>query len=350
MLDRIIEEQAVAIDKAAELIAERSVYYCSGLYDIATDTWWTEMLAYLELSPAKLPNLVDSPVSISTLTTPAINETGLSKETLSVSGTLDVVASVLGAGPIAAEKVILNLGSTMQTMMTFFDRNPLLPQRTVWIFGHVLAGANVGVLWRETAGFSLRWFRDAFCKEEMRLSAESGLDVYDLILSSADSIPAGSDGLLFLPHLHGTTLPEPHPEARGVYWGISPIHTKAHFGRAILEGSAYTLRENLEIFNRLGVTCSEIIASGGGTRSRLWNQINADVTGIPLHLLRCNESAVLGAAILAACGVGLYASIEAGCRSMVHLADLVVPDPIHQTIYDEGYQRYKALFQATTRL
>ena len=145
-------------------------------------------------------------------------------------------------------------------------------------------------------------------------------------------------------------LPEAHPEARGVYWGISPTHTKAHFGRAILEGNAYALRENLEIFDQLGVECSEIIATGGATRSRLWNQINADVTGIPLHLLKCTESAVLGAAILAACGAGLYASIEEGCRRMVHRAGLVAPDPTFRMVYDEGYRRYKALFQATASL
>jgi xylulokinase len=335
---------------SGKLIAERSIYYCSGLYDIATDTWWAEMLAYLDLSPAKLPILVDSPVSISALTSQAANEMGLSQKTLAVSGNLDVVASVLGSGSIEADKVILNLGTTMQTMMTIFDRNLLLPKRKVGIFGHVLAGANVGVLWRETAGFSLRWFRDAFCKEEIRLADESGLDVYDVILSKAEKIPAGSDGLLFLPHLQGTMLPESHPEARGVYWGISPTHTKAHFGRAILEGNAYALRENLEIFNQLGVTCSEIIATGGATRSRLWNQINADVTGISLHLLKCNDSSVLGAAILAACGAGLYASIEEGCQMMVHRAGLVAPDPTPRMVYDEGYRRYKALFQATVCL
>lgn len=335
---------------SGQLFAERAIYYCSGLYDITADTWWTDMLAYLDLSPAKLPPLCDSPIYISTLTLQAACETGLNQKTQVVSGALDVVASVVGAGAITADKVMLNLGTTMQTMMTIFDLKPLLPKRKVSIFGHVLVGANVGVLWRETAGFSLRWFRDAFCGEEMKIAAESGLDVYDLILSSAEKIPAGSDGLLFLPNLQGTTLPESHPEARGVYWGISPSHTKAHFVRAILEGNAYMLRENLEIMKQLGFYFNEIIATGGGTRNRLWNQINADVTGISLHLLKCNDSSLLGAAIFAACGTGLYASIAEGCQRMVHRASLVAPDPMPRMVYDEGYRRYKTLFRVTTSL
>lgn len=335
---------------SGKLIAERSIYYCSGLYDIVTDNWWSEMLDYLCLSPTKLPTIFDSPIPISNLTTQAVCETGLNQETVVVSGALDVVASVLGAGVITHNKVMLNLGTTMQTMMTIYDLKPLLPKRKVWIFGHVLAGANVGVLWRETAGFTLRWFRDTFCREEVKLSTESGLDVYDLILSRAEKIPAGSDGLLFLPHLQGTVLPDSRPEARGVFSGISPIHAKAHFVRAILEGNAYALRENLEIMNQLGFNCSEIIATGGGTRSRLWNQINADVTGVPLHLLKVNDSSVLGAAIIAACGIGVYPSIEDGCRMMVHQTSMVAPDPIPRSVYDEGYRHYKTLFQATATL
>jgi sugar (pentulose or hexulose) kinase len=335
---------------SGQLIAERAIYYCSGLYDITADTWWMDMFDYLDLSPSKLPPLFDSPIPISTLTPQAAHETGLNQKTQVVSGALDVVASVVGAGAITEDKVMLNLGSTMQTMMTIFDLKQLLPKRKVSIFGHVLVGANVGVLWRETAGFSLRWFRDAFCGEEMKIAAETGINVYDLILSSAEKIPAGSDGLLFLPNLQGTMLPESHPEARGVSWGISPSHTKAHFVRAILEGNAYMLRENLEIMKQLGFIFSEIIATGGGTRNRLWNQINADVTGISLQLLKCNDSSVLGAAIFAACGTGLYASIAEGCLRMVHKANLVTPDPFPRPVYDEGYRCYKTLFQVTTSL
>ncbi len=335
---------------SGQLIAERATYYCSGLYDIAAGDWWADMFTYLDLSPARLPPLCDSGVRISTLTPQAARDTGLNQQTPVVSGTLDVAASVLGAGAITADGVMLNLGTTMQTMMTIFDRQPLLPRRTVWIFAHVLAGANVGVLWRETAGYSLRWFREAFCLEELKTSAESGLDAYDLMLASAEKIPAGSEGLLFLPHLQGTMLPQSHPDARGVYWGISTSKTKAHFVRAILEGNAYMLRENLEIMKQQGFPCSEIIAVGGGTRSRLWNQINADVTGIPLHLLACNESALLGAAILAACGGGRYTTVAEGCQNMVHLASLVIPNPSPRPVYEEGYRRYKALFQATASL
>ena len=333
-----------------QIIGERSIYYCSGLYDIEVDGWWEEMLAFIDLSASKLPELYHSAVSFSTLSPEAAIATGLTQRTKVVSGTLDVIASILGAGVVSDDKVLLDLGTTMKTMMTIFERESLLAEHLVWIFGHVIKGANVGVLWRETAGFSLRWFRNNFCQEETRAALKEGLDPYDRILSKVADVLPGADGLLFLPHLLGTRVPASYPNAKGVFWGITPNHTKAHFLRAILEGNAYALRENLEIMKSLGFNCNEIIATGGGTRSQLWNQINADVTGLPLNMLKSSESSLIGAGIVAACGTGCFSSIDEACSTMVKRSHVIVPNPDLASVYEEGYQFSKKVFHANANL
>jgi len=267
-----------------------------------------------------------------------------------ISGTLDVSATALGSNALTSNRLALSLGTTMQTNLTMrqfkFPSDNLL----VWIFGHVLPEAYVGVLWRETAGLTLRWFRDVFCSDEIQLARSSGANAYDLMTEAAAKIPPGSDGLMILPHLHGTQLPESSPDFRGIFYGISSTHEKAHFIRATLEGVGYTLRENIEIFAELGWQCDEIWPTGGGAKSCLWNQINADITGYPQHLVRCHEAASLGAAILASLGVGLYKDAYEACNQMVHPAGIVQPNLKNRKVYDDGYHLYKKLYQSTKDL
>lgn len=209
----------------------------------------------------------------------------------------------------------------------------------------MIPNAVIGVLWRETAGFTLRWFRDVFCAEELGFAEQSGTNVYDLLTEAAANVPAGSEGLLILPHLQGSQLPESHPEFRGVFYGISPNHNKEHFIRAILEGVGYSLRENIEIYNQMGFECKEIWATGGGANNQLWNQINADITGRPQFLVKCNEASALGAAILAAVGMGVYTNIIEACDQMVQPSIVVHPNHNNRYVYESGYQVFKKLYQ-----
>jgi len=328
-------------------VAEIPVYSCMGIFDITIGDWWSQMLDFINLTTDQLPYLINSGVSVSRLSHEAAQITGLSTDTIVVSGTLDVSATVLGSNTLSSDRIALSLGTTLQTNLTIRQFNPNPARYLLWIFGHVIPRAHVGVLWRETAGFTLRWFRDMFCAQEKRLAAQIDKDIYDLLTELAADKPPGSDKLLVLPHLQGTQLPESYPGFRGIFYGVSPNHDKGHFIRAILEGVGYTLRENIEIYNQMGLPCKEVWATGGGAKSQLWNQINADITGCPQFLLKCNEASSLGAAILAAVGTGVYTNINEACDQMVQPAGVCLPNHNNRNVYESGYQLYKKLYQQT---
>jgi xylulokinase len=192
---------------------------------------------------------------------------------------------------------------------------------------------------------SLKWFRDAFCEIEKDEARRAGKDVYDLLTEQAAGVPPGSDGLTMLPHLSGAFSPDYNPEARGSFTGFSLGHRRAHFVRAILEAVAFTLKRNLELVEQAGVQVREVRSSGGGARSELWNQIKADVCGVPVVTLANEEAAVLGDAILAGVAVGEFASLEEGCAQMVALSGRIQPGP-DQAAHVAAYLRYGELNRA----
>lgn len=331
-------------------VGEVPIYSCMGIYDLISGGWWLSMLDFIELSTDKLPDLIEPGVGVGKLTPKAARETGLCVNTLVVSGTLDVTATALGSNTLRDKQLALSLGTTMQTNLTM-DQFKISPDRfLVWFFKHILPQAYVGVLWRETAGFTLRWFRDRFYQHEARHGNFTSNKVYDMMADAAEKVPPGSEGLLVLPHLRGTQIPESCPEFKGIFFGITPAHQKGHFVRAILEGVGYSLRENIEIYADLGWDCREIWATGGGAKSRLWNQINADITGRPQYLLQCNEAASLGAAILASIGTGIHSNVFEACERMVKPRGAIQPDPDNQAVYESGYQLYQKVYQRSKDL
>lgn len=335
---------------ANRFIGEAPVYSSMGVYDLVTGGWWASMLDFLELPAGKLPDLLEPGVEVGRLTQEAARATGLCESTRVVSGALDVSATALGSNTLTDEQLALCLGTTMQTNLTM-DRFKIVPDRPlVWFFKHVLPHAYVGVLWRETAGFTLRWFRDHFYQHDVRYAGLPGDQIYTGMTDAAAQVPPGSAGLVVLPHLQGTQIPESRPEFRGIFFGITPYHRKEHFVRAILEGVGYSLRENIEIYADLGWECREIRVTGGGAKSKLWNQINADITGRPQCLLRCDEAAALGAAILVSIGTGVYSSLSEACEQMVRPAGVIYPNPDNQAVYEEGYQLYQQVYQRTRDL
>lgn len=332
------------------MIAEVPIYSCMGIYDLATQGWWTRMLDFINLTPRQLPELVPAGEMVGNLSSEAAGELGLSLRTAVISGTLDVSAAVLGSNTLSPYRLAVSLGTTLQTNLTMKQFHVTPGRLDVWIFSHVIPGEYVGVLWRETAGFTLRWFRDVFCQEEIERAKLAGCDEFDLMTEQAAQVAPGSEGLLILPHLQGTHLPESYPEFRGIAFGISASHKKAHFIRAILEGVGYSLLENIEIYASLGFPIQELWATGGGAKSSLWNQINADITGRPQYQLRCPEAATLGAAILAALGVGLYGSLVEACQWMVKPIGVILPNPDNRSVYADGYALYRKIFQHNKKL
>jgi xylulokinase len=193
----------------------------------------------------------------------------------------------------------------------------------------------------QAAGLSLRWFRDRL----LAGAARNGNDPYDVLTEEAATAPAGSDGLLWAPYLMGERTPHLDPNARGALVGLTASHTRAHFIRAILEGVAFSLRDTFTIFSEMKVPVNRIRLGGGGARSRLWRQIQADVYGHEVEILEAEEGAAYGAAILAGVGAKIWSSVDEACSSALKVRARVSPDPGNVAIMDRGYAAYQRLYE-----
>jgi len=162
----------------------------------------------------------------------------------------------------------------------------------------------------------------------------------------AAAAPAGSDGLLWAPYLMGERTPHLDPNARGALVGLTAQHTRAHVIRAILEGVAFSLRDTFTIFRELGVPVKSIRLGGGGARSYLWQQIQADIYGMPVDLVAAEEGAAYGAALLAGVGTGMWASVDAACETAVRVAKRVEPIAKNVELMNRRYQEYRKLYPA----
>jgi xylulokinase len=192
-----------------------------------------------------------------------------------------------------------------------------------------------------SAGLSFDWISDVLVNRGEGI----GTGREDL-LAEASAVPAGADGLLFLPYLNGVRTPRVDPHARGSFVGLRLSHSRAHLVRAVLEGVAYAMREGLTAFDDLGVDVASLVCSGGGARHALWRQIQADVYGRPLSIVSEEDHSAYGAALLAAIGVGRYESVEAGRLRHLPIAGTVAPDPSNLELYERQYALYRSLYPA----
>ena len=197
------------------------------------------------------------------------------------------------------------------------------------------------------SGGNLRWWRDQFAPLEVRAETEGRGDAYDLLTREAAEVSPGSQGLVFLPCMQGAMAPEWNGAARGVFYGLTLAHTRAHMTRALLEGSAYALRDILEAMKGAGLDVRRLTMVGGGAKGALWRQIKADVTGLPVRVPTSVETTATGAAILAAVGSGLHASIADAVDAFVaYEPEEQRPDPERHRAYEEAYRRYRELYFA----
>jgi xylulokinase len=204
---------------------------------------------------------------------------------------------------------------------------------------HLLLGAMVA------SGASLRWYRDQFGLAEVQAALTLKLDPFDLLTQQAAQIKPGSEGLIFLPYMMGERAPLWHTNARGVFFGVSLTTQKAAFIRAILEGTAFALRHNVEVARKAGVKLTEIRSVGGGTRSTLWNQIKADVLGVPVLLPRASVGAPFGDAVLVGMGLGLYPNVSDALHEMVKLQTRYEPDTENHARYSQIYPIFRSIYE-----
>lgn len=184
-------------------------------------------------------------------------------------------------------------------------------------------------------GIVLKWLRDSiFYKQN-----------YDEMTALAENVPAGSEGLFFLPYLTGSRCPDNDAYSQGIFAGLTLNHTQAHMIRSGMEGIVYNLKDAFLIFEQMGLETDSIIASGGGARGDLFLQIEADMFDREIKVTRGNEQSCMGAAIAAAVGTGTYASYREACEWMVQYQDKRV-EPVRENvkIYQEEYQMYRDIY------
>ncbi|MGI8825349.1 MAG: xylulokinase [Chloroflexota bacterium] len=314
------------------------------LFDVARRRWSDDIMHALDLPAAMLPPVRESADIVGKITAEAAAETGLLEGTPAVCGGADNACAAIGVGVVEEGEVMTSLG-TSATVVAPTPRLRLDPRARLHAFCHAIPDTwyLMGVVL--SAGGSLRWFRDALAAEERNTVERENRDVYDLLTAEAATAPPGSEGLIFLPYLTGERSPHGDSNARGVFFGLSPRHARAHLIRSILEGVSYALADSVDIMRDLDVALDRISATGGGARSSLWRQMQADVLGAPVVSMHSSSGPALGAAILAGVGVGAVPSIRETARR-IEVVEEVAPDPATHAVYESYRSVYTRLYPA----
>ena len=314
------------------------------LMDVGKRTWSGELLGLLDIPREWLPPLHESHEVVAEVSGAAAAAIGLRVGTPVVAGAGDQAAQSIGTG-IAREGIVSVTIGTSGVVFAATSNYAFDPTGGLHAYCHAVPDTwhLMGVTL--SAGGSLRWFRDALCEPEKAEAARTGRDVYDIITDLAATAPVGSDGLFFLPYLTGERTPHADPDARGVFFGLSLRHTKAHMARAVLEGVTFSLRECLDLLCGLGQSCARVRVSGGGSRSAFWRQMMADVFGVEIVEVNVTQGAAYGAALLAGVGAGVYASVSEACDRTIHQTGSTSPGP-EAPAYAGSYGRYRALYPA----
>jgi xylulokinase len=323
-------------DKASDVADSSGTLY----FDVRNRNWSYEILDTLGIDRSILPKVYESIEQTGVVSEEGANATGLRPGTPVIAGAGDNAAGAIGAGIVSPGTVGATIG-TSGVVFVVTDQPKLdLKGRT-----HSLCHA-IPNRWHMTgvtlaAGFSLKWFRDVFANGA----------TYDELTREAESIMPGADGVIWLPYLMGERTPHMDANARAALIGLTSSHGRGHITRAIMEGVAFSLREAMDIFRELGATIDEIRLGGGAATSVLWRHIQADVYGQRVAIIKADEGAAFGAAILAAVGVGAWDSVDAACAEAIQVKEYVEPSPTNTEALERNYKIYKSLYSAleTTR-
>jgi xylulokinase len=319
------------------------------LFDVTRRRWSQEMLSLLELDSKLLPCAYESPDITGEITPETALVTGLKAGTPVAAGAGDQAASAVGNGIVLPGLTSATLG-TSGVIFSYTEVPKLDPRGRIHTFCHAVPRKWHVMGVTQGAGLSLRWFREQFGHAESWVAKHTGVDPYDLIIQQAATVPPGSEGLLWLPYLMGERTPHLDSLARGMWFGLTAAHTRGHLIRSILEGVAFSLRDSLEIFNELDIPVHQIRASGGGSRSQIWREIQSDIYGKELVTLRTSEGSAFGAALLAGVGAKFYSSVEESACQAAQTHEQIGPNEENTRIYDRLYGVYRSLWPAVRDL
>lgn len=313
------------------------------LLDVAGRCWSDEVLKKLDIHKGMLGQVYESCEVTGEILPEVAERTGLSVHTKVVGGAGDNAAAAVGTGVVEDGTAFTTIGTSG---VVFAHSNELTvdPEGRVHTCCCAVPGAWHVMGVTQAAGLSLKWFKDNFCHDYLEEAGRQGVDVYELINRDIGKIEPGSGRLLYLPYLMGERTPHLDPDCRGVFFGLSAFHTKAHLLRAVMEGVSYSLWDCNDILREMGIEVKQMMACGGGGKSPVWRQMLADMYGCVVKTVEQTEGPALGAAILAGVGCGIYDSVQAACGILISENQSAAPSLEHRNVYGRYHKLYQELY------
>lgn len=315
------------------------------LLDVPNRCWSEEICNALDIDMSMLAKVYESCEVTGKISKSAAELTGLAEGTIVVGGAGDNAAAAVGTGVVADGKAFTTIGTSgvvfAHTSKVLIDQKGRVHTCCAAVPGcwHIM-GVTQG------AGLSLKWFRDNFCQAEKDTAKLMGVDEYFLMDKEAETVPIGANRLLYLPYLMGERTPHLDPDARGIFFGLSAMHTKKDMLRAVMEGVAYSLRDCVEICREMGIDATDMMACGGGGTSPLWRQMLADLYACTVKTASSKEGPALGAAILAMVGAGIYGSVPDACEKLVGISKIQDPIEENVAVYERYFRLYDEIYPA----
>jgi xylulokinase len=321
-----------------------------GIFDIHKRTWSETMMDTLGIPRSFFPEAIcKSKDVVGELTKDGAQQTGLHQGTPITAGGIDAAVSALSVGALHDGDLASMIGTSMCN--GFISLNPRLSPKLVnfpYVAWDEKALYSFGGI--NTAGYSVRWFRDQLGSAEEHLAKQKGVSTYQILDLEAEKTPCGADGLVFLPHLMvGERAPYWDDHIAGSLTGLTIYHTRGHIFRAVLEGVAYTLRYCIETAQQAGFPVHRALLVNGGAKSKLWRNIITNVTGLAMMYLPNAIGAPLGDALLAGVGVGTLSDYSV-INEWLETAEITHPTPTQKNFYDERYRAYREVYQANSEL
>ncbi len=325
--------------------AEASDASGTNLYDVTNRCWSNEILQLLDINPELLPICKESVDVAGNISAQAAELTGLATDTVVCYGAGDNASAAVGTGVVVEGKAFTTLG-TSGVVFAHSDKPQIDKGGRVHTFCSAVPGAYTVMSCTLAAGMSLKWFRDTLCGAEQEVAQSLGCDSYVLMDKGVDNIEIGADRLLFLPYLMGERSPILDEKSRGVFFGLSGVHTKYHMIRAVMEGVIYSQRQCFDVMRDMGVHPKQMYACGGGGKSEVWRHMMADVYNNEVITTQNDEGPALGVAILAAVACGIYDSVPQACDKLIKEKQRLQPNDDNHNRYMQFYEIYKGLYPA----
>lgn len=317
-----------------------------GVWDVGKLEWSQKLCSLFEVTPEMFGTPITAGTQVAEVNAQVSEKTGFAVGTPICVGAGDQNCGAVGMGSARSGIATATLGTGGLVMLS-------LDRRIPGFGGMMVTNHAVPGMWEmeglsNAAASTYRWFRDAVGTSEKQMESTTGRDAYEYLNDLASGAQPGSKGLLFMPYLGTAATPRWNSNARAAFIGMSFAHGRAEMSRAIMEGVALEVRDMMEGWFNAGIDITTLRLGGGATKSQLWNQIQADVYGRPVETLKTSETAVLGAAILAGVGAGLFQCVQEGVDQMVKVKDRVEPNLKNHAIYEEMYKAYVCAYEGLT--